>query len=93
MAAEIERRWPVLYLCNDELTELGIPTSELWRVVRFEVSNKGWISWFHENEWRCPEDFTLPKTIQAVFVRHTKQAQRLTKAIALLWAGIDRAEY
>ena len=32
---------PVLYLSNSEVTKLGIPASELWRVVRFEVSKNG----------------------------------------------------
>jgi hypothetical protein len=50
---------PCCILSNDELTALKIPDSELWRVVRFEVSNEGWISWLHEREWRCKGDFTL----------------------------------
>jgi hypothetical protein len=72
----------VLYLSNDELTALKIPDSELWRVVRFEVSNEGWISWLHEREWRCKGDFTLPSSIQAAFVRTTAEAEKLTKALA-----------
>jgi len=35
---------PVLYLSNEEITALGIPQSELWRVVRLEVKNNDWIS-------------------------------------------------
>lgn len=73
---------PVLYLSNDELTALKVPGSELWRVVRFEVSNEGWISWLHEREWRCKGEFCLPTTIQAAFVRTTAEAERLTKALA-----------
>jgi hypothetical protein len=73
---------PVLYLSNNELKTIGIPKSELWRVVRFEVNEEGWISWLHEREWRCKGDFRLPETIQAVFVRNTTEAARLTKALA-----------
>jgi hypothetical protein len=73
---------PVLYLSNDELVSLGIPTSELWRVVRFEVSKQGWISWLHEREWRCKGDFELPRFIQAALVRNTRDAEKLTKALA-----------
>jgi hypothetical protein len=73
---------PVLYLSNQELDQLRIPRSEWWRVVRFEVSDKGWICWLHEREWRCKSDFVLPRTIQAAFVRTTKDAQRLAKALA-----------
>src|ERR1700730_7559319 len=72
---------PVLYLSNDEVDALGIATSELWRVVRFEVSKQGWISWLHEREWRCKGDFELPKVIQAVLVRNTREAEKLTKAL------------
>jgi hypothetical protein len=72
---------PVLYLSNAEIATLGIPKSELWRVVRFEASKKGWISWLHEREWRCPDKFELPKKIQAVLVRSTDQARRLTEEI------------
>jgi hypothetical protein len=73
---------PVLYLSNHEMAVLGIPKSELWRVVRFEVSKSGWISWLHEREWRCRGDFALPKSIQAAFVRNTKEAKRLTESLA-----------
>jgi hypothetical protein len=36
---------PVLYLSSEESKNLGVPLDELWRVVRFEVTEKGWISW------------------------------------------------
>ena len=52
---------PVLYLSNDELRNLRIPSNELWRVVRFEVTGKKWISWIHEREWRAKGDFILPQ--------------------------------
>ncbi len=73
---------PVLYLSNDELIKLAIPTDELWRVVRFEVSKQGWISWLHEREWRCAGSFTLPKAIQAAFVRTTSEAAELSRELA-----------
>lgn len=72
---------PVLYLSNEELSDLGIPKSEWWRIVRFEVSERGWICWLHEREWRCKGDFILPTTIQAAFVRNTTEAQKLTRAL------------
>jgi hypothetical protein len=72
---------PVLYLSDDELRKLKIPESEYWRVVRFEVSDEGWISWLHEREWRSPEDFQLPGRIQTVFVRTSSEAERLTKRL------------
>lgn len=72
---------PVLYLSNEELAKFDLPDDELWRVVRFEVSKKGWTSWLHEREWRAPDNFKLPKTIQAAFVRNTKEATSLMKRI------------
>ena len=73
---------PVLYLSDEERKILGIPPDELWRVVRFEVTAKGWISWLHEREWRCKGDFTLPKEIPAVLVKNTRDAARLAASIA-----------
>jgi hypothetical protein len=73
---------PVLYLSNDELNELGIPRDELWRVVRFEATRDGWISWLHEREWRCKGNFELPTTIHAAFVRNSSEAEKLTKDLA-----------
>jgi hypothetical protein len=61
---------PVLYLSNAELDALKISGGELWRVVRFEVSKSGWISWLHERERRCKGDFSMPRLIQAAFVRN-----------------------
>jgi hypothetical protein len=48
---------PVLYLSGEEAQVLRIPLNELWRVVRLEVSAKGWLCWLHEREWRCRGDF------------------------------------
>ncbi len=73
---------PVLYLSNNETSVLGIPKKELWRVVRFEVSTAGWLSWLHEREWRCKGSFALPPRIQAVLVRKNKNAKKLTERIA-----------
>lgn len=41
-------------------------------MVRFEVSNKGWISWIHEREWRRKGNFKLPKKI-GVLVKNSKE--------------------
>jgi hypothetical protein len=73
---------PVLYLSDTELKSLKIPKSEYWRVVRLEVTEQGWISWLHEREWRCKGGLQLPKSIQAVFVRSTFEAEKLTKDLA-----------
>jgi hypothetical protein len=74
---------PVLYLSNSDFTTLKIPKEELWRVVRFEVSKAGWISWLHERERRCKGNIQLPRpTFQVAFVRTTKEARRLTKELA-----------
>ncbi|WP_315730328.1 MULTISPECIES: hypothetical protein [unclassified Bradyrhizobium] len=73
---------PVLYLSNDEVKTLNIPQAEKWRIVRFEATKAGWISWVHEREWRCKGDFKLPLRPYAVFVRDTRDAQRLMKNLA-----------
>lgn len=73
---------PVLYLSDHETKALRIPKDELWRVVRFDVSKKGWICWLHEREWRCKGSFELPSKLQAVVVRNTKDASQLTKLLA-----------
>jgi hypothetical protein len=74
---------PVLYLSNYEVTRLRIPKPDLWRVVRFEVSEGGrWISWLHEREWRCKGDFKLPPSLHAAFVRNTDEAKQLTRELA-----------
>jgi hypothetical protein len=72
---------PVLYLSNEELEALDVPTEERWRVVRFDVTESGWISWLHEREWRCKGDLRLPSSVQGVLVRTTTDAQRLQRAI------------
>lgn len=73
---------PVLYLSNEEVKDLCIPSKELWRVVRLEVTSDGWISWLHEREWRCKGALKLPATIQAVLVRDTNEASRLSKILS-----------
>jgi hypothetical protein len=72
---------PVLYLSKKERADLEIPRSELWRVVRFEVSDSGWISWLHEREWRCPDSFQLSKALVAVLVKTTTDAMQLQAEI------------
>ncbi len=73
---------PVLYLSDDETKALGIPRDELWRVVRFEADRDRWISWLHEREWRCKDEFKLPSTVHAVLVRNVHEARKLRKRIA-----------
>jgi hypothetical protein len=72
---------PVLYLSNAEVKALRIPRDELWRVVRFEVKDEGWISWLHEREWRCKGDFVLPTMPYGVLVKNTNDAQRLARLL------------
>lgn len=72
---------PVLYLSNAEVKRVGIPRDELWRVVRFEVSDNGWISWIHEREWRCRGDFSLPHNPFGVLVSNVRAAEKLTTLI------------
>ena len=74
---------PVLYLSNEEKEKIAIPDDELWRVVRFEVKNDRWISWLHEREWRCPDNFELPKKVPAILVKTPAEANRLSNEIAL----------
>lgn len=71
---------PVLYISDREKEKLCIPESELWRVVRFEASDEGWISWLHEREWRCKGDYTLP-TNAGVLVKSWKYVERLNKLL------------
>jgi hypothetical protein len=71
---------PVLYLSNEETSNLCIPKGELWRVVRFEVVKDRWISWIHEREWRCKGNFKMPDPI-AVLVENVHYVKKLTKKI------------
>lgn len=72
---------PVVYMSNAELQASGIVPDELWRVVRLEKQGRGWINWVHEREWRCKGALVLPKRIQAVMVRTTREAHKLTKLL------------
>jgi hypothetical protein len=72
---------PVLYLSNDELELLNFPDEELWRVVRLERSDEGWISWVHEREWRVKGDVKLPNSPYGVLVHNAKAAQELSALI------------
>ncbi|MCM1566074.1 MAG: hypothetical protein NC238_09045 [Dehalobacter sp.] len=71
---------PVLYLSDDEMKTLGIPEEEKWRVVKFEVSKKGWISWIHEREWRCKGSFELPEEVN-VLVKSIKDCRKLQRRV------------
>lgn len=73
---------PVLYLSSEEQYDLKIPKAEQWRVVRFELSEEGCISWVHEREWRFPGAYPLPKTFLAALVKDTKHAMELATLIA-----------
>lgn len=73
---------PVLYLSNDEISKIGIPKEEQWRVVRFEVSGRKWISWLHEREWRCKGNFQVPLSPISAIVKDTSSAKRLNQMIA-----------
>lgn len=68
---------PVLYLSDSDLACLQIPDSELWRVVRFEVRGRRWLSWLHEREWRCKGDLALPRDPMGVVVKNTAFARKL----------------
>jgi len=72
---------PVLYLSNEETQNLGVPKDELWRVVRFEVTEEGWISWLHEREWRMKGSCKLPVGIPAVLVKTTTDASNLARRL------------
>lgn len=72
---------PVLYLSNDEMQKLRIPDSEKWRVVRFEVSKQGWISWLHEREWRCKGSFRMPSPFFGALVKTAAEADKLSNLI------------
>ena len=71
----------VLYLSNKETRELGIPRDGLWRVVRFEVTDEGWISWLHEREWRCRGSFEVPANPQVVLVKSMREVEKLNDLI------------
>ena len=73
---------PVLYLSDSEISRMGIPTSELWRVVKLYADSKGnWISWLHEREWRKKSNFKLPSNSIAALVKTTVEARKLAKII------------
>jgi hypothetical protein len=73
---------PVLYLSDEEVTQIKIPNEELWRVVKLELSNSRCVSWLHEREWRVKGDFALPAKRQGVLVRDPACAEKLQKLIA-----------
>jgi hypothetical protein len=71
---------PVLYLSNEESKQLCIPKGDLWRVVRFEAGDEGWISWLHEREWRCKGSYELPRNA-GVLVKNSTYVDRLNGLI------------
>ena len=60
---------------------LEYPEDERWRVVRFEVSNNGWISWLHEREWRCAGRVSSSAASIRSLGRTAKEAEKLGKLI------------
>ena len=72
---------PVLYLSEDEIEELRIPDDALWRVVKLEVNDAGWISWLHEREWRAEGGLRVPKNALAVLVHHLSDVKKLRSLI------------
>jgi hypothetical protein len=72
---------PVLYLSNAEVELLGIPSTELWRVVRLEAVDGTGVNRVHEREWRRKGGFTMPSEPVAVLVQSAKDAVRLREHI------------
>lgn len=73
---------PVLYLSDAEVENLELSSDQLWRVVRFEsTTNKRWIGWLHEREWRCEGDFRLSQHFTAVLVKSTADAFELSEIL------------
>ncbi|MBI3013739.1 MAG: hypothetical protein HYY65_01440 [Candidatus Tectomicrobia bacterium] len=72
---------PVLYLSGTEQRRLDVPRDQLWRVVKLEVSEEGWVSWLHEREWRCPHEFRLPKRFVAAIVRSLTEVGHLQEML------------
>lgn len=73
---------PVIYLAPEEEKALNIPARELWRVVRFELSENNCVSWVHEREWRCKGDYTLPREFVAAVVKNPYYAKKLQKILS-----------
>ncbi len=72
---------PVLYLSTREQDRLDVPEDELWRVVKLEVSEEGWVSWLHEREWRCPEEFRLPNQFVGAIVKSLSDVAELREML------------
>jgi hypothetical protein len=66
---------------DPEIRALDVPQDDLWRVVRFEAKDEGWISWIHEQKWRCPGNFKVPSKPLAVLVKDTNDPLRLQPRI------------
>lgn len=68
---------PVLYMTKSERKSL-LGKDQWWRAVTLEGVGGQATNWIHEREWRAKGDFVLPNpTLRAVFVRNTKEAQKL----------------
>ncbi len=62
---------PVIY-DNTEEAKNYLPSHELWRVVRLELSDDtNVIDWTHEREWRIPDDFKFEINQTTVILPNT----------------------
>lgn len=62
---------PVIY-DNTEEAKNYLPSHELWRVVRLELSDDtNVIDWTHEREWRIPDDFKFEINQATVILPNT----------------------
>ena len=62
---------PVIY-DNTEDAKNYLPSHELWRVVRLELSDDtNVIDWTHEREWRIPDDFKFEISQATVILPNT----------------------
>ncbi|MFM0176499.1 hypothetical protein PQR33_45225 [Paraburkholderia sediminicola] len=73
---------PVLYMTREKRETL-LPKDEWWRTVTLNGVTGKATNWLHEREWRAKGNFTLPSpSLRAVFVRTTREAQKLHAIIA-----------
>lgn len=64
---------PVIYE-QKEIAKQMLPSKELWRVVNYDLSNKGsFVDWTHEREWRLPGDFEFDISEATVVVMNAEQ--------------------
>lgn len=68
---------PVIYEDTD-VAKAFLPESELWRVVRLNLSDsENIVDWTHEREWRAPGDFRFELKYAAIVVANTKDYREL----------------